>query len=416
MIEYSFESDDDDIPLSVIQSKLSPDKHNLHSESCADVDIAVNNGEDDSGVGGGDDDEVDNENDDIPLSVLKQKLSVKDILETAATSGILLDIDNDVVTGDDPFLCNATIPINQNTDGVYECDNSISCPNNIPCNSINNTTIDVHENQSSYSVTFEVRQNDVSVTHPQIFPDITESSRPSVSVTDTTLPTSSDNTFTDLHVYQPNYSVIGADISESSFSPGGHLLFSNNDAVSSWPNQNPQIGSVCELYDSYSAIEAAQCSRDIVSDEVSHANPTDVIGDPCSTSINSPEVSHSEADNLVDDSSRSRLRFRNVTNWKRNIQKRLRNSGQEYTAHTGKRVCARQMIYHQCRCNMDCSKHFSLEERQDIFSKYWNLGSYERQRDFIKAHVTKIGKKRAHSHRKFTKREYNYIQLAKTLR
>ncbi|XP_053409216.1 uncharacterized protein LOC128559962 [Mercenaria mercenaria] len=87
----------------------------------------------------------------------------------------------------------------------------------------------------------------------------------------------------------------------------------------------------------------------------------------------SPEKKHS-----------SRKRKRNTETWKRNQRKTLKNKGQEYLSATGKRVAARKVQAHNCtKCRFKCGDKFTEEQREEIFTLYYGLGSYERQRQFI---------------------------------
>lgn len=87
----------------------------------------------------------------------------------------------------------------------------------------------------------------------------------------------------------------------------------------------------------------------------------------------SPEKKHS-----------SRKRKRDIDNWKRNVRKALKNKGKEYLSAHGKRIEAKQVQVQNCdKCRFKCSSKFTEEQREEIFTMYYSLGSYERQRQFI---------------------------------
>ena len=70
--------------------------------------------------------------------------------------------------------------------------------------------------------------------------------------------------------------------------------------------------------------------------------------------------------------------------WTRNIRKQKRQSGESYMSVSGKFIDARKLSSHSCfKCRFKCGKTMSEEERLNIFTTYWNLQSYERQRDYI---------------------------------
>ena len=54
----------------------------------------------------------------------------------------------------------------------------------------------------------------------------------------------------------------------------------------------------------------------------------------------------------------------------------------------GEMVSPKMMGSHSCdKCRFKCAEKVSDEERLEIFTHYWNLQSYEHQRDFIRSHV-----------------------------
>lgn len=94
------------------------------------------------------------------------------------------------------------------------------------------------------------------------------------------------------------------------------------------------------------------------------------------TVINPTEVEHnittdSPASNI---STPTRKRKQQISNWKRNIAKRLRTQGKEYIgkrdvlhlARTIKKTCSEH-------CNYKCNVNFSIEDRQVIHDAFWKL-------------------------------------------
>lgn len=79
-------------------------------------------------------------------------------------------------------------------------------------------------------------------------------------------------------------------------------------------------------------------------------------------------------------------RKRNVDQWKRNILKKSRNSGQAYETHSKNKIIREQRkIKPPCtqKCKLKCSNKFTDEERLQLFSKYWSLGDINKQREYI---------------------------------
>jgi hypothetical protein len=86
--------------------------------------------------------------------------------------------------------------------------------------------------------------------------------------------------------------------------------------------------------------------------------------------------------------------------WKRNIEKQKRLSGLEYVNEAGKTVHERKLK------DMDCSKckfkahRVTQEDRQLIFRTYWNLSTYDKQRNFICQNVQDKAPTRISSNRR----------------
>ncbi|CAG9789622.1 unnamed protein product [Diatraea saccharalis] len=113
-----------------------------------------------------------------------------------------------------------------------------------------------------------------------------------------------------------------------------------------------------------------------------------------SSSSNSSSSSSSSSDSsseneAVDDQestsspkTRGRKRTRNPNSWKKNIAKKLRNSG---------------------KCRLACSSHFTQEKRIQIFKSYWELGSIERHRDFLNSCIRplEIASRRIKTNRRY---------------
>ena len=76
----------------------------------------------------------------------------------------------------------------------------------------------------------------------------------------------------------------------------------------------------------------------------------------------------------------TRKRQANPDSWKKNIRKKLRQSGKAYTSVKGNHGPERSMRIKDCsKCKFKCSEKISEEQRQQIFNSYWNLQSHDRQ-------------------------------------
>ncbi|XP_065641200.1 uncharacterized protein LOC100209721 isoform X2 [Hydra vulgaris] len=83
---------------------------------------------------------------------------------------------------------------------------------------------------------------------------------------------------------------------------------------------------------------------------------------------------------------RPRKRKRCVTNWKKNVIKRLRNTGSEYVKHGGtlqkpKKLNKHYLINHSCKNK--CAENLTLEQTKTLFENFWKLGDLDAQNLFL---------------------------------
>ena len=83
---------------------------------------------------------------------------------------------------------------------------------------------------------------------------------------------------------------------------------------------------------------------------------------------------------------RPRKRKRCVTNWKKNVIKRLRNTGSEYVKHGGtlqkaKKLNEHYLINHSCKNK--CAENLTLEQTKTLFENFWKLGDFDAQNLFL---------------------------------
>ncbi|KAK7474659.1 hypothetical protein BaRGS_00034083 [Batillaria attramentaria] len=83
-----------------------------------------------------------------------------------------------------------------------------------------------------------------------------------------------------------------------------------------------------------------------------------------------------------------RKRVAHPENWKRNVRKQLKLSGQQYTSSRGKTIQAKRLKVVDCsKCKLKCTEKISHEERETVFQTFYDLQNYERQKDFVCRHV-----------------------------
>lgn len=95
----------------------------------------------------------------------------------------------------------------------------------------------------------------------------------------------------------------------------------------------------------------------------------------------------------------------------RSTRKANRNSGKAYTSAAGKLVPARKLtpLY---ACYRNCSNRISPELQEQIFTKYWELGSYNLRIEFISRLITVQNKKTTRNVKSLCSprnRQYSYV-------
>ena len=75
------------------------------------------------------------------------------------------------------------------------------------------------------------------------------------------------------------------------------------------------------------------------------------------------------------ESRRGRKRLRNEENWKKKEKKATEGQGKSYTTSKGVRKAVKQMVSISCRCTNKCRENVGDEERERIFTGFYELGS-----------------------------------------
>nr|CAI5848482.1 unnamed protein product [Callosobruchus analis] len=104
-----------------------------------------------------------------------------------------------------------------------------------------------------------------------------------------------------------------------------------------------------------------------------------------------------------------RNRFSDKSLWKRNIRKRLRNSGKEYTNTRGTLVPEKRFDSSDCECIKGCHSLISCEQRYTLFDKFYALGDHNLQTSYLCGQIKLLKKVRctnAESKRNYTRVYY----------
>ena len=102
-----------------------------------------------------------------------------------------------------------------------------------------------------------------------------------------------------------------------------------------------------------------------------------------------------------------RKREKSEVNWKKNVRKRLRLGGKEYTDSRGSTRPVKKIQTIDCsKCRFQCQKKFTEEERNIIFTEYYKIDSVERKHDYLCAHIEEGSVSRTISSKKSVSRKY----------
>ncbi|XP_045499408.1 uncharacterized protein LOC123697033 [Colias croceus] len=108
------------------------------------------------------------------------------------------------------------------------------------------------------------------------------------------------------------------------------------------------------------------------------------------TDHNSNESNQQNQQELVtseEEKKLTRKRKQNTSEWRRNKNKVLKNSGQAYEGCNTKKKFPGKTIGSLCVCKKGCGQKFSESERQAIFDKFYGLADREHQWLYISRHV-----------------------------
>lgn len=88
---------------------------------------------------------------------------------------------------------------------------------------------------------------------------------------------------------------------------------------------------------------------------------------------------------------RGRKLSSNPSEWKKNIRKKLKLAGKQYENSQGKQQRQRGKYLKpvDCsKCKRRCTEKVDEQKREDIFTTFYGMQSYERQKDFVCRHIT----------------------------
>lgn len=158
-------------------------------------------------------------------------------------------------------------------------------------------------------------------------------------------------------------------------------------------------------YDNLSEVNAEGLANTSANEEITQRN------EPGTEASNIPEATYSE--NIVESDStpRAKKRKRNECGWKKNVVKKLRNTGKSYKSTATKKIVPERKMKQPCneKCKLGCSTKFTEMDRKKLFDEYWQLGDVQKHWTYLSNCMTVIKPKYRYVREGGTrnKREYN---------
>lgn len=145
--------------------------------------------------------------------------------------------------------------------------------------------------------------------------------------------------------------------------------------------------------------EDSESETDDASEPEAEKGP-EIPGVPTITIVNPKKIVESEK--MKEECEITNKRGGDPENWQKNIKKRKRQAGQEYTDVKGNLVPAKSMLP-PCsdQCILNCSKKIAEDARKELFDHFWTLTTYEKR--FYCADRVKEIEKKFHTKRMVTR-------------
>lgn len=91
-----------------------------------------------------------------------------------------------------------------------------------------------------------------------------------------------------------------------------------------------------------------------------------------------------------------RKKKRDVSSWKRNVQKLKKARGESYKSMTSDKIVPERKQGSDCKCEKECLKKLSPDEKNEIFTAFNGLADHEKQDSYLSnlVTVTKIKRRR----------------------
>ena len=139
--------------------------------------------------------------------------------------------------------------------------------------------------------------------------------------------------------------------------------------------------------DGESQISAFQTETQPTTASGQHENDTTLDPNADDESHNSNDGQKDENNNVTDEKTSSKRKRRAPENWKKNIRKKKRNSGEQYVTARGETKAAKTFTDFSCFCPLKCSETEPVESRKKCFDTFYSSGSWEIQTMYIAGHV-----------------------------
>jgi len=105
-----------------------------------------------------------------------------------------------------------------------------------------------------------------------------------------------------------------------------------------------------------------------------------------------------------------RSRFKDITKWKCQTRKRLRNSGQSYVSRNGVRRRPK-LLKAGCgaKCRQRCHEQIPAEQRENLLHSFWQLGNLNSQRQYMNHTAKSSVKTKLHGTKKVSLKYFFHV-------
>ncbi|XP_055846446.1 eukaryotic translation initiation factor 5B-like [Episyrphus balteatus] len=162
--------------------------------------------------------------------------------------------------------------------------------------------------------------------------------------------------------------------------------------------QQPGVQFNSKFYPSSSASVNASRQSNVTEEKTKKSNKTNNRKRKANNNntVTSDHQQKDDDDVPVNNSSKKKCnRPKNPDQWKKNVLKRKRNTGEAYQIQSSNKIREERKVREGCseKCKLKCPSNFKEDDRNKIFQAYWSMGDIQKQREFIHKNMSIISPK-----------------------